>query len=195
MKTSILFLIATVIATHPATNPNARLLTVEESVGQGTRSVYPERVRLYWNSNNQLTKTPDFKRAEYTLPQSDEDGIVYGKTVSRSEFGFSSGVIPSPDGKKLAVYRKDERAVTKYPIYDITSRTGGSYEIRYPMAGMASEKLTLCVCDTKGNILYTADEVEAINHDGNRLRISGNEMEQMIGFVAASNLLRQCAVQ
>lgn len=49
--------------------------------------------------------------------------------------------------------------------------------------------------DTKGNILYTADEVEAINHDGNRLRISGNELEQMIGFIAAGNLLRQCAVQ
>jgi len=153
MKTSILFLIATIIATHPATNPNAKLLTVEESVGQGPRSVYPERVRLYWDSNNQLTKTPEFKFPRYTLPQSNEDGIVYGKTVSRSEFGFSSGVIPSPDGEKLAVYKKDERAVTKYPIYDITSRTGGSYEIRYPMAGMASEKLSLCVCDTQGNIL------------------------------------------
>lgn len=49
--------------------------------------------------------------------------------------------------------------------------------------------------DGKGNILYTAEEVDAINREGNRLRISGNEMEQMIGFVAASNLLRQCAVQ
>lgn len=49
--------------------------------------------------------------------------------------------------------------------------------------------------DGKGNILYTAEEVEAINRGGNRLRISGNELEQMIGFVAAGNLLRQCAVE
>ena len=49
--------------------------------------------------------------------------------------------------------------------------------------------------DAKGNILYTAEEVDTINAQYNRLRISGNEMEQMIGFVAASNLLRQCAVQ
>lgn len=49
--------------------------------------------------------------------------------------------------------------------------------------------------DGKGNILYTAEEVEAINREGNRQRLSGNEMEQMIGFIAAGNLLRQCAVQ
>lgn len=49
--------------------------------------------------------------------------------------------------------------------------------------------------DSKGNILYTAEEVDAINAQCNRLRISGNEMEQMIGFIAAGNLLRQCAVQ
>ena len=153
MISGILLFIATVIATHPATNPNARLLTVEEAVGQSIRSVYPERVRLYWNDSNELTKTPEFKRPEYILPSSDVEGIVYGQTVSRSEFGFSGGVIPAPDGKRLAVYRKDERAVSKYPIYDITTRTGGNNEIRYPMAGMASEKLALCICDTKGNIL------------------------------------------
>lgn len=49
--------------------------------------------------------------------------------------------------------------------------------------------------DGKGNILYTAEEVEAINQQYGRQRMSGNEMEQMIGFVAAGNLLRQCAVE
>ncbi len=154
MMTGLLFLVATVIATHPAGNPNARLLTVEESVGQGVRPVYPERVKLWWDADSRLTKErPSAKKATYILPGSDRPGIVYGKTVSRNEFGISSGVIPSPDGKRLAVYRKDESEVGLFPLFDISTRTGSSDPIRYPMAGMKSEKLSLCVCDTKGNIL------------------------------------------
>ena len=154
MMTGLLFLVATVIATHPAGNPNARLLTVEESVGQGVRPVYPERVKLWWDADSRLTKErPSAKKATYILPGSDRPGIVYGKTVSRNEFGISSGVIPSPDGKRLAVYRKDESEVSLFPLFDISTRTGSSDSIRYPMAGMKSEKLSLCVCDTEGNIL------------------------------------------
>ncbi|MDT3366405.1 MAG: hypothetical protein LIQ26_03905, partial [Bacteroidota bacterium] len=33
------------------------------------------------------------------------DGIVYGESVSRNEFGIDGGLFPSPDGKKLAFYR------------------------------------------------------------------------------------------
>ena len=49
--------------------------------------------------------------------------------------------------------------------------------------------------DGKGNILYTAEEVDAINAQYDRKRMNGNEMEQMIGFIVAGNLLRQCAVE
>lgn len=49
--------------------------------------------------------------------------------------------------------------------------------------------------DGKGNVLYTAEEVNAINAQYDRKRMSGNEVEQMIGFIAAGNLLRQCAVE
>lgn len=49
--------------------------------------------------------------------------------------------------------------------------------------------------DGKGNILYTAEEVDAINAQYDRKRISGNEVEHMISFIAAGNLLRQCAVE
>ncbi len=154
MMTGLLFIVATVIATHPAGNPNARLLTVEESVGQGARPVYPERVRLWWDADSRLSKErPSTPRATYVLPESEHPGIVYGKTVSRNEFGITSGVIPSPDGRRLAVYRKDESEVGLFPLFDISTRTGSSKEIRYPMAGMKSEKLSLCICDTEGHIL------------------------------------------
>ena len=156
MVRALILLVAGILATHPEGNPNARKLTVAESVGQGQRSVYPEQVRIFWTADNQLTKEmPRRERPQWKLPEPEGPGIVYGQSVSRNEFGINGGVFPAPDGQRLAVFRKDESAVTLYPLYDITSRTGGAREIRYPMAGMASEHITLCVCDLEGNILTT----------------------------------------
>ena len=83
-----------------------------------------------------------------TLIAEGSDGIVYGETVSRNEFGIEGGIFWSPDGRKIAFYRKDETRVTKFPLLDITTRTGSLREIRYPMNGMDSELITLGVYDT-----------------------------------------------
>ena len=155
--TGLLFLlVAGVLSTHPAGNPDGRLLTVAESVGQADHSVTPEQVRLFWTPDGELTReAPKREAPKWKLPRPEGPGIVYGQSVSRNEFGINGGVFPAPDGQRLAVYRKDESAVTLYPLYDITSRTGGSTLIRYPMAGMASEHVSLCVCDLEGDILST----------------------------------------
>lgn len=151
-----LLLVAGILATHLEGNPNARLLTVAESVGQGERSVTPEQVPLFWTADSQLTKErPKPEPPKWKLPVPEGPGIVYGQAVSRNEFGISGGVFPAPDGRHLAVYRKDESAVTQYPIYNITSRTGEAMLIRYPMAGMASEHISVCVTDFDGNVLST----------------------------------------
>lgn len=155
-----------VIDTHPAGNPRARLLTVEEIAGAKSSSVYPSRVRLYWDASGELSKSVRSTSPEdYTLPVSDKEGVVYGQSVSRNEFGGNRWVIPSPDGSRLAVYRKDESGVSLYPIYDIRSRTGEAKMIRYPMAGMASEKLGICICDKSGNIL---SELQVTDYDDER---------------------------
>jgi dipeptidyl-peptidase-4 len=156
MSAALILLVAGVFATHPAGNPGARMLTVAESVGQGQRSVTPEQVPLFWTADSQLTKErPESEPPTWSLPVPEGPGIVYGESVSRNEFGIDGGVFPAPDGQRLAVYRKDESAVTLYPLYDITSRTGGAQLIRYPMAGMASEHVSVCVTDLNGNILST----------------------------------------
>ncbi len=150
----IFLLVAGIISVHPEGNPNARKLTVEESVNQAAYSVYPERVSLFWDENGNLTgERPAPKRPSWTLPEGNPPEIIYGEPVSRNEFGGRSGVFPSPDGKLIAVYRKDQSAVTAFPLFDITSRTGSTEEIKYPMAGMASEKLAIVVCSTDGNII------------------------------------------
>ena len=75
------------------------------------------------------------------------DGIVYGESVSRNEFGIGGGLFWSPDGSRLAFYRKDETAVTDFPLLDIKTRTGSLRTIKYPMNGMASEHITLGIYD------------------------------------------------
>ena len=155
MLSCLIGLILGVLATHPEGNPGARMLTVEESVGQGVRSVLPERVSLYWTADGKLTKTPESSGTLYTLPESPGPGISYGGIVSRSEFGYRGGVFPSPDGSRIAVYRKDERAVGIFPMFDISLGDGSTVPLRYPMAGGASERLSLVVCDTLGNELCT----------------------------------------
>jgi dipeptidyl-peptidase 4 len=71
------------------------------------------------------------------------NGIVNGRTVHRNEFGISNGIFWSPMGNKLAFYRKDESMVTQYPLVNTDARVAEVNYIRYPMAGMTSEQVTV----------------------------------------------------
>ena len=75
------------------------------------------------------------------------DGIVYGTSVSRNEFGINGGLFWSPDASRLAFYRKDETRVKDFPLLDIKTRDGSLRSIKYPMNGKASERITLGVWD------------------------------------------------
>ena len=89
------------------------------------------------------------------IAESQDKNITYGQTVSRNEFGISGGIFVSPDSSKVAFYRKDESKVTSFPLLDITTRTGTLKEIKYPMAGMDSERISLGVYDIEsGNTVY-----------------------------------------
>ena len=81
------------------------------------------------------------------IAQSEGKDISYGTVVSRNEFGIDGGIFWSPDSTKIAFYRKDESKVTSFPLLDITTRTGSLKEIKYPMAGMDSEKVDLLIYD------------------------------------------------
>ena len=78
---------------------------------------------------------------------SENADISYGTAVSRHEFGISGGIFMSPDSSRIAFYRKDESAVSSFPLLDINTRTGSLKGIKYPMAGMDSEKISLGVYD------------------------------------------------
>lgn len=69
--------------------------------------------------------------------------IVNGQFVSRNEFGIDGGIFWSPAGNYIAFYRKDNTKVGNYPLVDITSREAKLKNIKYPMAGMPSERISL----------------------------------------------------
>ena len=92
---------------------------------------------------------------EVPVAVSEGPGIVYGESVSRNEMGIGEGWYWSDSGRKLAFYRKDESRVTLFPLLDITTRTGTLREVRYPMNGMDSERISLGVYDLEsGKTVY-----------------------------------------
>ena len=107
---------------------------------------------------NEKSKALAYKKADQQLYVRDgeqeiqltKDGsreIVYGEAVHRNEFGINKGLFWSPDGRRLAFYRMDQSMVTDYPQVDIFPRTAAYEPDKYPMAGMASHKVTVGVYD------------------------------------------------
>ena len=172
---SALFAQPNVIDIHPASSPKGKMFTMEDVIVN--RSIYPENPYCMWkdagtfmyykngkweertvvdgpaspekwsalNKGNSLyiTKGSDTLEVAYTSNKE----IVYGQSVSRNEFGINEGVYFSPGGNKLAFFRKDESHITDFPLLDITTRTGTLREIKYPMNGMDSERISLGVYD------------------------------------------------
>ncbi|NJK95203.1 MAG: S9 family peptidase [Bacteroidales bacterium] len=71
--------------------------------------------------------------------------IINGQSVSRNEFGINEGIYWSAQGNYIAFYRKDNSKVGDYPLVDITERQAKVNPVKYPMAGMASEHISLGV--------------------------------------------------
>lgn len=81
------------------------------------------------------------------ITKDENPGIVNGQTVHRNEFGISKGTFWSPKGNFLAFYRKDETMVADYPLVNTNSRVAEVKNVKYPMAGLESEEVTLWVYD------------------------------------------------
>ena len=70
--------------------------------------------------------------------------LVYGKAVSRFEFGISEGIFWSAASEPaFAYYRNDQSEVTDYPLVDLSKLPATSEPIKYPMAGGKSEKISV----------------------------------------------------
>ena len=81
----------------------------------------------------------------HVVTTSNNPGVVNGQAVHRYEFGISKGTFWSPEGNKLAFYRKDESMVTDYPLVNTSTRIATAEPVKYPMAGMKSHHVTVGV--------------------------------------------------
>lgn len=103
------------------------------------------RAMAYCIGSNVFVQTADGQRTQLTTDGN--DNIVYGHSVSRDEFGISNGLFWSPDGQRLAFYKKDQSRIPSYPQVDITQRIAATYIDKYPMAGEETEDVSVAVYD------------------------------------------------
>lgn len=92
----------------------------------------------YTIGNNLYLATKSAKKIAITAHE--DENIVAGQAIHRYEFGISKGTFWSPKGNYLAFYQKDETNITDYPLVDVTTYPATLDNIKYPMAGQASEQ-------------------------------------------------------
>lgn len=122
----------------------------------------PDGTKAAWLQDNNIMLTSG--AANTAITNDTDKSIVNGSDyVHRQEFGINKGMWWSPASDKLLYYRKDETMVTNYPVVQWGERVALNKDIRYPMAGMKSEEVTLVIYDvtTKNKItLKTGEPVE-----------------------------------
>jgi len=99
-----------------------------------------------WLKENNIIISANGKDVNVT--NDTDKGIVNGSDYThRQEFGIDRGMWWSPNSDKLLYYRKDETMVANFPLVQWSERIATDKEIKYPMAGMKSEEVTLVVYD------------------------------------------------
>lgn len=105
--------------------------------------------KVAFTIDNNLYINSDSKEIQITNENNKE--IVYGHVVHRNEFGVYKGTYWSPSANALAYYRNDQTMVTDYPLVNLSTRPASSNPIKYPMAGMKSEEVTLHIYNLASN--------------------------------------------
>lgn len=133
------------------------LLDFERKAVEWRGAIQEGSSELVWNAksrnmaycvgSNVFVQTADGKRIQLT--QDGNDDVVYGHSVSRDEFGISNGLFWSPDGQRLAFYKKDQSRIPSYPQVDIEKRIAATYVDKYPMAGEESEDVSVAIFDVQ----------------------------------------------
>lgn len=125
--------------------------TVKSAVGtpvDGTQqALSPDGKSVAWLNENNIRISNEAGAVTEVTNDTDK-GIVNGSDyVHRQEFGIDKGMWWSADSKKLLYHHKNETMVADYPLIQWDERIAAVKNIKYPMAGMKSEEVTLVVFD------------------------------------------------
>lgn len=102
---------------------------------------------IAWLKDNNIIVT-NSKGQNIDITQDNTIDFLNGsKDTHRNEFGINQGMWWSPKQDQLLYYRKDQSMVSDYPLVDYSTRVATVKNIKYPMAGMANEQVTLVIHD------------------------------------------------
>ncbi|MHC5201579.1 S9 family peptidase [Myroides sp. LJL119] len=109
---------------------------------------------LAWLKQNNIVITSS-KGEDIVVTNDPTTDIVNGSSFThRQEFGVTQGMWWSPKQDQLLYYRNDQSFVSDYPMIDWQGRIAKSSDIKYPMAGMPNERVSLVIYD-----VYTKEKI------------------------------------
>jgi len=111
------------------------LVSGDDSVEDAKISPDGKWVSFVQNYNVWIVNIESGEKKQITQGGSEE--ILKGKLdwLYPEELGARTAYWWSPDSTQIAYYEMDERKVTQYPIYDMSTTTGAVESTRYPQAG------------------------------------------------------------
>lgn len=114
----------------------------------------PNMAVAYVLDGNLYISIPGEEEARQITTDGSAD-IAYGEAAHRSEFGITNGIFWSNDGARVAFYRIDQSNIPDYPLVNQQVIPATTNNIRYPMAGLASQEVTMVVYDlTTSELIY-----------------------------------------
>ena len=116
-----------------------------------------------WLKENNIVVT-NSKGQEIEITQDATSDFLNGsKDTHRNEFGISQGMWWSPKQDQLLYYRKDHSMVSDYPLVDYSTRVATVKNIKYPMAGMTNEQVSLVIHDLNTGKKVTLQTGESVD--------------------------------
>ena len=112
----------------------------------------PDGSKVAYGRGNDLWVKDLRTGGETRLTSDGSDDIINGTTdwVYEEELGLRDAFRWSPDSKRLAFWRFDQRAVPAYPIVDELGTYPRVSTLRYPKAGESNSRVTIHVIDADG---------------------------------------------
>jgi dipeptidyl-peptidase-4 len=135
---------------------NSKISTISfNKEAQSTDFSSKGKAMAYTLDNNLYIGTTSNPKVAVTAIE--DENMVSGQAIHRSEFGIYKGTFWSPTGNYLAFYQKDESNVTDYPLVDITTYPASLNNIKYPMAGQRSEQAKIGIYNLKTQAIIYLD--------------------------------------
>ncbi|MDW8046642.1 MAG: DPP IV N-terminal domain-containing protein [Chloroflexota bacterium] len=129
------------------------------------------------------------------LPE--EEGISYGAAefIAQEELDRSEGFWWSPDGRRLAFQRTDERHIPPYPIVHLGRPQPAVEYHRYPFAGAANAKIELFVRDLEAGTTAKVELPALAAGDEYLARVWWRDEERLVVYLLARDQQRADAFQ